>query len=379
MSIQIGGYLPLGSVFNRGSNNDSYGLPGAATRSTISWRAAKRRARFSRITINVVAMVVLSLPMATFAGTTTMRGVMSPTQFNASDFQALGQYHANLIRWQIMRNWGRSNTERDLDDYNSWLAGKLNELDQVLAAAEANGLKVVIDLHTPPGGRYADKSMAMFYEQVYNDRFIQIWQEIATRYKGTPAVWAYDLVNEPTQNRTTPPAGMDSRSTQIKAAQAIRVIDPTTPVIIQPHGILHYGTSADSYKGFTPVTGISNIWYEVHLYNFLPELLNGKTCYPGQAGGLNWNKNLLRAIMHSAWDFQSKYHLKMYVGEFSVPVGSCGAKQFLSDYIDLFEEYGWDWTYHAFREAPMWDMEAPDRKDLLLSWFAKNTPRTVRH
>jgi len=332
----------------------------------------------NRLTANV-AMVVLSLSVTTFADATPMRGVMSPTQFNASDFQALVRYKVNLIRWQIQRNWGRTNTERDVNDYNSWLAGKRNELDQVLAAAQTNGLKVVIDLHTPPGGRYADKSIAMFYEQVYNDRFIQIWQEIATRYKGNPAVWAYDLVNEPTQNNSAPPEGMDSTSTQKKAAQAIRAIDPATPIIIEPRAILHYGTTADSYKGFKPVTGISNIWYEVHLYNFLPTFVNGTTCYPGSAGGLNWNKDLLRAIMQPARDFQSKYHVKMYVGEFSIPVGSCGAKEFLSDYIDLFEEYGWDWTYHAFREAPMWDMEASDRKDLLLSWFAKNTSRAVRH
>src|ERR1700681_680121 len=103
----------------------------------------------------------------------SFRGVMSPTQFAASDFQTLGQYKANLIRWQIMRNWGLVNTERDLTDYNNWLAGKLNELDLVLPAAKVNGLKVVIDMHTPPGGRYADNSMAMFYEQVYNDRFVQ--------------------------------------------------------------------------------------------------------------------------------------------------------------------------------------------------------------
>ena len=58
-----------------------------------------------------------------------MRGVMSPTKFVPSDFQALGRYNVNLIRWQIMRNWGQANTERDLTDYDDWLAGKLNELD----------------------------------------------------------------------------------------------------------------------------------------------------------------------------------------------------------------------------------------------------------
>jgi endoglucanase len=321
--------------------------------------------------------VVLSLlPASAFAldsqSSPTMRGVMSPTKFVASDFQALGQYKANLIRWQIMRNWGQANTERDLTDYNNWLAGKLDELDVVLLAAKANGLKVVIDLHTPPGGRYSDHSMAMFYEEVYNDRFIQIWHDIATRYNGNPTVWAYDLVNEPTQNKTEPPAGMTSKETQSNAAKVIRAIDSITPIIIAPHSILQYGTLADSYKGFIPVTGISNIWYEVHLYNFDQEFVNHTACYPGPASGYSWDKDLLKAIISPAKTFQSTYGVKMYVGEFSIPVGTCGATQFLSDYIDIFEEYHWDWTYHAFREAPMWNMEAPDRKTLLLSWFARN-------
>src|SRR3984893_3892934 len=321
--------------------------------------------------------VVLSLlPATAFASDSqsspAMRGVMSPTKFVASDFQALGKYNVNLIRWQIMRNWGQADTERDLTDYNDWLAGKHNELDSVLLAAKENGLKVVIDLHTPPGGRYSDHTTAMFYEKVYNDRFIEIWRDIATRYNGNPTVWAYGLVNEPTQNKTDPPEGMSSMETQTNAAKVIRAIDSVTPILIAPHSILNYGTVADSYKGFTPVTGISKIWYEVHLYNFDQEFVNHTACYPGAAGGYNWNEDFLKRIKSPARKFQSTYGVKMYVGEFSIPVGACGATQFLSDYIDIFEEYHWDWTYHAFREAPIWNMEAEDRKTLLLSWFARN-------
>ena len=82
--------------------------------------------------------VVLSLLRASaFASDSrsspAMRGVMSPTKFVPSDFQALGRYNVNLIRWQIMRNWGQANTERDLTDYDDWLAGKLNELDSVFS------------------------------------------------------------------------------------------------------------------------------------------------------------------------------------------------------------------------------------------------------
>ncbi len=34
-----------------------------------------------------------------------------------------------------------------------------------------------------------------------------------------------------------------------------------------------------------------------------------------------------------------------------------GAEEYLRDCIGIFEEYGWDWTYHAFREWPGWSVE----------------------
>jgi hypothetical protein len=67
------------------------------------------------------------------------------------------------------------------------------------------------------------------------------------------------------------------------------------------------------------------------------------------------------------------------------PCRAPGAANYLRDCIELFEEYGWDWTYHAYREWDGWSVEhgsdpndhqptaePTDRKQLLLSWFAKN-------
>ena len=42
---------------------------------------------------------------------------------------------------------------------------------------------------------------------------------------------------------------------------------------------------------------------------------------------------------------------------FSARARAEGADRYLRDCIELFEEYGWDWTYHSFREAPTWDVE----------------------
>ena len=60
-----------------------------------------------------------------------------------------------------------------------------------------------------------------------------------------------------------------------------------------------------------------------------------------------------------------------------------GGGKYLDDLISLFEEYGWDWTFHAFRE---WDGFSPEhigtplqpklgdneRKAILLKYFKRN-------
>ena len=55
--------------------------------------------------------------------------------------------------------------------------------------------------------------------------------------------------------------------------------------------------------------------------------------------------------------FQLRHNAKIYVGEFSACIYGPGAGQYLRDCISIFEEYGWDWTYHSFREALWWNVE----------------------
>jgi hypothetical protein len=45
------------------------------------------------------------------------------------------------------------------------------------------------------------------------------------------------------------------------------------------------------------------------------------------------------------------------VGEFSCILWSKGADKWIRDCIEIFEEYGWSWCYHAYREWQAWDVE----------------------
>jgi hypothetical protein len=109
--------------------------------------------------------------------------------------------------------------------------------------------------------------------------------------------------------------------------------------------------------------------------------------YPGEIEGKRWDKAVLEQALSPAIEFQKRYNVHIYIGEFSAirwaPGGS--AARYLSDVIDILEAHGWDWSYHAFREWNGWSVEhgsdpqdnkpassRTDRQKLLLDWFAKN-------
>jgi endo-1,4-beta-mannosidase len=226
--------------------------------------------------------------------------------------------------------------------------------------------------------------MAMFYEKKYNDHFVKLWEKLARRFRRHPALWAYDLVNEPVQTKLCP-AGMDAQATQERAARAIRKIDPDTTIIIA-------ADDWDSPQGFrylSPVD-IPRVVYEAHMYvphEYTHQGVGGPwqaVRYPGPIAGRQYDKETLKAVLQPVRDFQLDYNAHIYVGEFSAVRWAPGAADYLRDCIEIFEAYGWDWSYHAFREWSGWSVEyesrhaeAPsvretDRKKLLLKWFAAN-------
>ena len=215
------------------------------------------------------------------------------------------------------------------------------------------------------------------------------WKLIATKYKNADAVWAYDIANEPVFNYIWPLNNdillwRDLADTIVKA---IREIDGVKPVIIQS---LNYGITMQDVK---PIDfSIPNIIYSVHMYDphlFTHQTLPGYTVaysYPGVIDGKYYDKDTLRKLLQPLKDYQDKYRVPIYIGEFSAirwtPNNS--TYNYLHDCLEIFEKYNWDWSYQSYREWHGWSVEystgyydmtvltsMTDREQLLHFYFQK--------
>ncbi len=310
-----------------------------------------------------------------------LRGTMLPARATTEDdIETLHRWGATLARFQIMRNWFKDNDCQDLDEYAQWIDTRLDNLADVLRWAEARGMKICVDLHSPPGGkRPGDRQMHMFFEEKYADAFVETWKRIAARFKGHPAIYGYDLVNEPVQKMPVP---FDYWELQRRAAEAVRAIDPDTPIVVESN----LSAAPSAFRYLSPLA-MDNVIYQIHVYkphDYTHQGIKGTplgAVWPDPARGRD--VELLRRTLEPVRAFQKRHRARIYVGEFSAASYAPGAERYLRDCISLFEEYGWDWTYHAFREADVWNVEkarndagkyapSPDtpRKRALLDGFA---------
>ncbi len=321
-----------------------------------------------------------------------LRGTMISPGIDADSLRVLGRaWNANLIRWQLIRT-GEASRDSSLENFDRWLDRELKKLDAALPLCEQDGLMVVIDLHSPPGGRptaggYVGSDSGLFTDNRVQQKFVDTWSRIAARYKHAKAIWGYDLANEPVEDDIE--EGCDDwQALAQRAAVAIRAIDPQRAIIVEP---ARWG-SPDGLNDLVPLS-VSNVVYSVHMY--IPHAFTHQGVfeqgpsysYPGVIQGKLWNKAELERALQPAIDFQKRYNVHLYIGEFSAirwaPDNS--ACRYLSDLIEIFEKQDWDWSYHAFREWQGWSVEhGPDKSDtkpasqptdrqrLLQRWFSQN-------
>ncbi len=304
---------------------------------------------------------------------TPHRGVMSPGgDMTEGDFRTLADWGATLLRFQMVRDWHGVDGNRDLTEYDRWLEGCLDHVDKVvLPLALKYGLRVVLDLHVPPGGRDAGAEANLFYEPAFAEHFVELWRHIARRFRGRYGLYGYDLLNEPCHKRDPAP-GCSWPELARRAAEAVRKEDPFATIVVEPN----LWGGPDAFADLEPLP-MDNVVYEVHFYEpfeFTHQRVLGTRPWtePWPNPEKGWDRAFLEKALKPVRDFQRKHGARIYVGEFSAVCWAPGAENWLRDCIALFGAYGWDWTYHAFREWAGWSVEHEGEDDASLRPSADN-------
>jgi len=316
-----------------------------------------------------------------------LRGAMIGTTVDAEDLRVLAAWGANHVRWQLL--WGGFPNgpadSADIPAYDRWLEGELQRLDRLLPVCEGLGIHVVVDLHTPPGGRDPRSVCRIFQERRFQDYFLAVWRRIVERVRRQKAVWGYDLVNEPVEG-DVPPGLRSWNELALQAARLVRSLDPRRAIIVEPEP--WGGAEAMDNLDSLPVEGVVYSFHMYHPFKYTHQGIYGNPTplpWPATVDGRRWDRDALRAAMEPAVRFQKDTGCRIYVGEFSAIRWAPGAAAYLQELIGLFEEHGWDWAYHAFREWDGWSvehgplqgdarraLEETDRARVLKAGFARN-------
>lgn len=284
---------------------------------------------------------------------------MMSTFSSEEDIRAIRSHGANHIRWQL--TWGgfpHGEEERATTaEYDAWLASAVVHLEETLPLLNSLGIRIVVDLHTPPRGRDEGLFCRVFREPAAANRFVEIWRDLATRLKGEPAVVAFDLLNEPTEGEV--PQGLEGwRALALRAAKAIREIDPSRTIVFEP---AEWG-GASAFENLEPLP-LENVVYSFHFYQPMAFTHQGVFderrgfAYPGEFEGQNWDRAAMERAVRPVVEFQKRTKCQIYVGEFGAARWAPGASKWLTDAIGIWEKNRWPWAFHAFREWDGWSPE----------------------
>jgi hypothetical protein len=388
-------------------------IPSDATEVTLGCglQSVTGKAWFDDIKVIVDRPPVIAPPRPkggpAFTGHTVprLRGVNPASKIDEAALRLLGeQWKANLIRWALIITGPPNSPSLDVDAYGPWLDAEIKDLDAILPLCEKYGILVLINLMSPPGGvigpaGYAGSDNGLFTDPRCQAKFVEVWERLARRYRDAPAVWGYELANEPVE--PAPEKRLEAMEQGLadwqelagRAAKAIRRVDAKKAIIIDSGQWANPAALAD----FQPLD-VPGIVYSVHMYLPGPFTRQGSGAAPDKGGeyrypgariwDIVWDKAQLEAALKPAMDFQQKYNVHIFIGEFGAVrwAPDHSAYRYLKDLIDIFEAHNWDWTYYAFRGH--WNgysvehsedrndntpaAQPTDRQKLLMEWFSRN-------
>ena len=254
----------------------------------------------------------------------------------------------------------------------------ISHIKTFLEAAEKENIAVILDLHgvPNPNSKNYQKDSKGARSDFWNDDsnltfMIRFWSEVAEFCKDRKQTIWFDLLNEPLDWNDFPSSPKKWPAWAQTLIDTIRKIDRRHEIVIEPGpGGLCWG-----FKTFPALKGEGLIYsthnYQPHAYthqgisslentDLAKAYLKMNQSWPGEYSDSNggvWDAKRLESELAPVINFQKKNKVRVYIGEFGVVRWAPNADKYLRDNMELFEKYGWDWTYHSFREFHGWSFE----------------------
>jgi len=309
-----------------------------------------------------------------------------PPADGSNMFMDMRNFGANVVRLNIWPHGMWPGMAAKNDFWEKSLPVMLDYVESNVALARAAGLKVALVCMFPPpvGGKLINHGSEAFWKNPETaETMSRLWKAIAVRmlpYRD--AIYGYDLFNEPLDWGQLPYEPREWRSIAIRIIKAIRSVDKTAWIIYEPGP----GGYFRGFQNFVPLPD-TRVIYSIHTYdpgdfcmqgvrevpvgelNAPNDFINIR--YPSVIKGVVWDKKKIERNLAVARELQEKWHVPIYVGEFSIirHAPKDDAVRWLKDVTDIFDSYGWSWTYHAFRESKLWSLEHDEKY-----WDRKKEP-----